>query len=144
ASRLLLAPFKLLCEALHLFVRGVELRAQVFETCAQRALVGCINAAQEFAQLFANLTIAPRLRGLPSKASDLPLDLGDDVGDAVEVRARGFESCFRRSLAHAELRDAGGLLDERAAIHRLGGENLTDAPLLDDRVVRAGEARARK
>src|ERR1700749_4394356 len=88
--------------------------------------------------------ITARLRGLSPQRADLTLNLGDDVGDAAEVRARGFESSLRGSLSHAKLSNAGGLFDERAAIHRLGGEYLADAPLLDDRVVRAREARARE
>src|SRR5213076_517262 len=117
--------------------RPLESRAQLFEAGVQRALVGGVDASQKLPKLLANLPVAPRLRGLTPKAPDLSLDLRDDVGDAAEVRARGFEPGLGRALAHAELRYPGGLFDERAAIHRLGGEYLADAPLLDDCVVRA-------
>ena len=33
-----------------------------------------------------------------------------------------------------EFRDAGGFFDDGAALHRLGGQNLADAALLDDGV----------
>ena len=49
------------------------------------------------------MSVASGLRGLTAQASDLSLDLGDDVGDATEVRARGFESCFRRALSDAHI-----------------------------------------
>src|SRR5205085_2674160 len=121
-----------------------QTRAHRFWSRVECALVCGVDAAQEFAQFLSNLSVASRLRGLTAQASDLSLDLGDDVGDAAEVRACGFESCFRRALSDAEFRYPCGLLDERAAIHRLGRENLSDATLLDDCVVRAGEARAGK
>ena len=42
-----------------------------------------------------------------------------------------------RAGATRNLGDARSLFDERATIHRLGRENLADASLLDDGVVRA-------
>src|ERR1044072_7903084 len=62
----------------------------------------------------------------------------------VRVVRGGFEPRLGRAVAHAERGDAGGLFDERAAIHRLGREYLADAPLLDDGVVRARKTRARE
>ena len=54
------------------------------------------------------------------------------------------EPRFSCSLANAKLRDAGRLFDDGAAIHRLRGKDLTDASLLDDRVVTTSQTGAGK
>jgi hypothetical protein len=43
-----------------------------------------------------------------------------------------FARCF--DLASAELGDAGGLLEDRASLERVGHEHRIDLALLDDRV----------
>ena len=69
---------------------------------------------------------------------------GNDVRDAAEIGARGLQPRFGSALAHAKLSDAGSFFDDRAAVHRLGGKDLADASLFDDRVVPARQASAGK
>jgi len=99
------------------------------------AILGDEDVAQQFAQLFANDPITPSLRGLSTQTIYLSIDFRNDVGDARKIRACRFQSCFRRTLAHAKLRDARRLFNNGATIHWLGGENLADATLLNDGVV---------
>ena len=57
--------------------------------------------------------------------------------------AAGNSACD--SLARDPCRStAGCFLDYRAAIHRLGGKDLTDTALLDDRVVTTRQTRSRE
>ena len=49
--------------------------------------------------------------------------------------ARRFEPGFSGSLANAKLRDTRRLFNDRAAVHRLRGKNLSDPALFDNRVV---------
>ena len=65
---------------------------------------------------------------------DLAVDLAQDVVDAQQVLARALHLALGGELAAAIERRAGGLLDEQAAVLRLGVDQLLDAPLLDDRV----------
>src|SRR6185436_9280218 len=84
--------------------------------------------------LFLHRTPAAGLGGLPFQALELLLDLVDDVVHAQQVLLRGFELELRLAPARAVLRDAGGLLDDRAPLGRLRREDLPDLALLDDRV----------
>ena len=77
---------------------------------------------------------------MSSETVHLSIDLGDDVGDAREIRTRRIETRFSRSLAHAKLGDAGRFLDDRAPVHRLRGKDLSDPALLDDGVVTARQS----
>ena len=81
-------------------------------------------------------------RGLPLQRGARAVDLRDDVREAQEVSARLLELHLGLTLADLVLRDAGGLLDEPAAILRLRREDQVDLLLLDDRVRAHAEAGA--
>ena len=57
---------------------------------------------------------------------------------------RADSSALSGSLAHAKLRNARRLFNDGAAVHRLGGKDLPDATLFDDRVVTTGQTRSGK
>ncbi len=71
----------------------------------------------------------------PQAAAGLALD----VERAVEVVLRALEPKLRAAAALAVLREAGGLLDQDAAVARLRVHDLLDAALADDRVHLAAE-----
>src|SRR5829696_545696 len=97
---------------------------------------------QQLAQLFAQHAVTTRLRGLASETVYLSINLGNDIGDAREIATRGLKTRFSCSLTYAKLRNPRCLFNDRAPIHRLCGENLSDTALLDDGVVATGEARS--
>ena len=88
----------------------------------------------EVADLGAVALVALGLLGLPLERGEAPLDLVDDVADAQQVLPRLVHLPLGGLLLGLELRDAGRLLDEVAAIGRLGRDDEADAALLDDRV----------
>ena len=65
---------------------------------------------------------------------------GEHVGNAEQVGLGVFEFAQRFLFLALELRDAGGLLEHRAAFFRLGGEDLVDLALRHDRVGGAADA----
>src|SRR5258705_13421401 len=100
--------------------------------------------SQQLAQLFPKDVVPARLRGLTSQAVYLTIYFGNDVCDPGKICASRFEPGFGSALTHAKLGNARRLFNDRAAVHRLGGENLANATLFDDRVVTAGQAGARE
>ena len=100
--------------------------------------------AQQLTQFFAEKSIPPRLRSLPPQTVHLAINFRNDVGDSGKICARRIQSRFRCPLSHAKLSDARRLLDDRAPIHRLRGKDLTNAALLNDRVVASGQAGSRE
>jgi len=107
----------------------------MFEQCRQAAILGDIDVTQQLPQLFAQNAVAPGFGRLASQAVHLSLDFRNDIGNAAEICARRFQASFRGTLADAKLGDPRCFFDDRAPVHRLGGENLTDAALLDDGVM---------
>src|SRR5262249_4145265 len=86
------------------------------------------------AQLFAQLLVAPRLRGLALQRPALLLDFEDDVVDARQVLLRGLELQLGRAPARFVLGDARGFLDQLPPIGRPRAQDHADLALLDDRV----------
>ena len=84
--------------------------------------------------------VAAGLGGLALEGADLALDLFDDVLDTHEVRLSVFQLAERFFFLSLELRDAGGLLEDRAAIFRAVAQDLVDLSLLHDRVGAAAHA----
>ena len=91
--------------------------------------------------LFLDLAPAPGLRGLALQALELLLDLADDVVHAQQVLLRRLELELGLAPAGPVLRDPGRLLDDRAPVGGLAGEDLSDLALLDDRVRLRAEPR---
>ncbi len=100
------------------------------------------HLANDAAHLVADFGVATRFSGLALQRTKLLLDFDDDVVDAGEIDLGGFELGFGKALLGLELRDAGGFLDDGAALHGLGGEDQADAALLDDSVGIRAEADA--
>ena len=74
--------------------------------------------------------------------AELLFDFDQDVVDAREIDARGFELGFGQAALGLVHRDARGLFDDRAAIHGLRIQDLADAALLDDGVGIGAQAHA--
>ena len=113
----------------------------LFEFDAQRFAFGAARCARtdvgenfEVANARAHLAIALRAAHLGFEFRNAALDFGDQVADADRVRLGLFETAHRFVLTREELVDAGGLLEERAAIGRFAGEDRVDLPLRDDRI----------
>ena len=94
------------------------------------------------AHLVAHLGIAPCFGRLPLQRAQLLLDFDYDVVYARQIDFGRFELGFREAFLGLEFGNAGSFLDDGAPLHRLGGENLPDAPLLDDGVGIRSEAYA--
>ena len=88
----------------------------------------------EVLELVAVRDVALGLRGLALERGEVALDLGDDVADAQQVLLRQLHLALGLLLPALELRDAGGLLDEEAAVLGLRAHDEADLALLDDRV----------
>ena len=84
---------------------------------------------------------APGDGGLPGQGAELAAQLLGEVGDAGEVSGHGLELAKGALLALAVLEDAGGLLDEAAAVLRRGAQDRVELPLPDDDVHLAPQAR---
>ena len=101
-----------------------------------------VSDARRSLQELGLFLVARRARRLAPQRGHVALDLGDDVGEAEEVAPRLLELAFGQPLLELVLGDAGGLLDEAAAVLRLRREHLVDAALLDDGVRAHAETRA--
>ena len=77
---------------------------------------------------------APGHLGLPAQRLELAAQLGGQVGQPVEVDLHRVQLPQRLLLALAVLEDAGGLLDERAPVLRLGVQDGVELALPDDHV----------
>jgi hypothetical protein len=80
------------------------------------------------------LAVALGLLRLPPQRAHPLVELADDVRDAHQVLPRLVELLLGRLLLGLELRDAGRLLDDRAAVLRARAHDLADPALLDDGV----------
>ena len=78
--------------------------------------------------------------GLAAQRLELAPDLGEQVGEAGEVAVGRVELAERLLLALAVLEDAGGLLDEAAAVLRGGVQDRVELALPDDHVHLAADA----
>ena len=93
------------------------------------------------ADLAGEIAIADGLTRLPLKRLELRLDLADHVVDAGEVLFGGGKAKLRLVAAVVQAGNPGGLFEERAAVARLGGDQLADLALADHRR-RVGAARS--
>ena len=98
--------------------------------------------AEAGAELVAEGAVTLGLGGLALERVHLAGDFFEDVVDAGEVLAGGFEAEFGEALLGLEASDAGGLFEDGAAVEGLGAEELADALLADDGVGLAAEAGA--
>jgi hypothetical protein len=98
--------------------------------------------AQLAAQFFAQSGVTLGFGGLALENPHLARDFLEDVIHSGEILFGRLEAKFCEALFGLEAGDAGGLLDDGAAVERLGGEQLADALLADDGVGLASEAGA--
>ena len=98
------------------------------------------NNAETRTKFFAECTVTLRLGGLALERVHLTRDFVEDVVDAGEIEAGGFEAKFGEAFFGLEAGDAGGFLEDGAAVQRFGAEELADALLADDGVGFATEA----
>ena len=82
--------------------------------------------------------------GLPAQRLELAAQLGGEVLHPGEVGLHRVELAERLLLALAVLEDAGGLLDEAAALLRAGGQDGVELALADDDVHLAADAASRR
>ena len=78
--------------------------------------------------------------GLALERPELAADLAQEVLQAGEVALGGRQLALGLLLATAELQDAGGLLDDEAALLGTGVEDGVDLALADDDVLLAADA----
>ena len=83
------------------------------------------------------LLVAPGGLGLALERTQLTANLAQQVLQAQQVRLGRVEATFGLLLALAVLEDAGGLLDDPAAVFRAGVEHGVDLALADDHVLLA-------
>ncbi len=125
----------------HLFAQGlqfaggnVEIDGGLGGVALQQAELAGERHAELGLQFALKLAVAARLGSLPLEGIDLAGDLFENVVDARKVLLGALQLGFREAFAGFELGDARGLLDNVAAILRLGAEDLADTPLFDDGV----------
>ena len=111
----------------------VRLRAEVHEPPA-------VEDALDGLHLVAHGAIPARLAGLPLERLELLLHLVDDVVHAEQVLLGRLQLEGRLPPPGLVFRDPRRLLDERAPVGGLAGEDHADLALLDDRVRLGAEA----
>ena len=94
------------------------------------------------AEFVAECAVTLGLGGLALEGGHLAGYFVEDVVDAGEIEAGGFETEFGEAFLGLETGDAGGFFEDSAAVERLGAEELADAFLADDGVGFAAEAGA--
>ncbi len=102
------------------------------------------HLAQIASRLRLQLGISLRLRSLPLQRIHLARDFLQNVEHARQVLLGAFEFRLRQPLASFEFRDSGRFFDHVPAVLRLIAQNLSDAPLLDDRVAFRAQSRPKK
>jgi hypothetical protein len=84
--------------------------------------------------------VPPRLAGLALERADLAFDLANDVGEADEIGLGVLELAERLLFLALVFRDAGGFLEDGAAVLRARGKDEIDLALLHDGVGGAADA----
>ncbi len=140
--QLVVALAKAILFALLLLDRLCVLRfrgGELFQLCGDSLRFGFQFAglagkhlANDGAHLLANFRVTTRFGRLPLQRAQLLLDFHDNVINAREIKLGRLQLGFGQPFFCFEFRYARGFFDDCAALHRLGGKNLTDAALLDD------------
>ena len=118
---------------LHLFRQPVQLRVDfgAFHFSCVNLLAKTIRSLRAF---LPQLRITLCLGCLPFQGVHLARHFFENVVDAIQVELGIFQACFRQPLLGLEFGYARRLFDDRAAIRRPARQDLSDAPLLDQRV----------
>src|SRR5690606_4903694 len=80
-----------------------------------------------------DLLVALHLARLPLQALHLGAHLAENVGDARQIGLGSLQPKLGLVPAAVQPRDAGGVLENAAALLRLGVDDLADLPLTDER-----------
>ena len=88
--------------------------------------------------------VSPGFAGLGADAAEPIFNLIDDVGEPQQVLLDVFEPPQGLDLPHLEAADAGGLLEDHAAVARRRLQQAVDFALLDDAVGLRAHAGARQ
>ena len=118
----------------HLVAERGGLGFERFALGGEAVVVGGGEGELERAELFLERLVALRLVSLAREAADALLDLVREVGEAGEVGLGGVEAAEGLAAAELVLRDAGGLLEEAAAVGGVLREDVLDHLQLDDGV----------
>ena len=121
-----------------------QARAQTFRFAVQFARLARQHLPHDATHLLANFRVTPRLGRLALQRTELLFHFHNNVIHARQVQLGRFQLGFAQTLLGFEFRDARGFFDDGAAFHRLGGQNLSDAALFDDRVGIGTEAHTHK
>ena len=129
------------------FGRRRELRQRIaqagFLAVDVRLRVGPCEVHQErvlAADLVGDFLVAPRRARLPLQAVDLAVELAQHVAEAREIGFRRLQAQLGLVAAAVQPGDAGGVLEDAAALLGLGVDDLADLPLAHQRR-RAGAGR---
>ena len=87
----------------------------------------------ELADLARDLLVAPRLASLALEAFDLRVELAQDVVEAGEIAVGGAQPQLGLVAAAVQTGDAGGVLQDAAALLGLGVDDLADLALAHQR-----------
>ena len=116
----------------------VELAARLGELALVLAPGDQMRQRLVAADVGGEIAVAARLARLPLQALDLRVDLRQHVFEAKEIVLRPFQPELSLVAAGVQSRNAGRLLEDEPAGLRLGGDDLADLALADER----GRARA--
>ena len=122
--------------------RHVEIERRFGGFALEHPEFGGQHQAQFRVHLGFQLAITPGFGGLALQRIELAGDFFQNVEHARQILPRALQFRLRQTLARFEFADAGGFLDDGAAILRARAENLADAPLLDNGVALRAEAGA--
>ena len=91
-------------------------------------------------EFLGNLFVAARFAGLALERTDLPLHFADEIGDAQKVLVGVFQFVKRFLFLALVFRDAGGFLENEAAVFGFARKNLRDVALRQNAVTGAAHA----
>ena len=100
---------------------------------APRSTRRCSSERLGLADLARKLLVAPRLPRLPLQAFDLRVELAQDVAEAREVGFGRLQAQLGLVAAAVQAGDAGGILEDAAALLGLGVDDLADLALAHER-----------
>jgi len=125
-----------------LLAERVDRRVQLADADIERGETAAREENIEAAQLVAQLAILLRFARLALERADLAFDLADHVGETQQIRFGLIDLAQRFFAVSLELGDAGGLLENRAAVLWFGGEDGVDLPLGHHRIRGGADAGA--
>src|SRR4051812_43504715 len=118
----------------HLVSQRVQLEIDLSTLVLDRRELTSQHHAQLGAHLVPQARVAFGLRSLALQGIHLARYFFKDVVDACQIEFCVFQACLGETLLRLELRDAGSLFKNGAAIGGTAAQNLPNAALLDESV----------